>query len=63
MSAASHTFSPKTSPAEDFLASRQFDADFSACGEIEFDEIDDADMAVELGFLAERVRVARSFGA
>jgi hypothetical protein len=48
---------------EDFAANRQFEADFSACGEIEYDELDDSDAEVELGFLAERVRAARSFGA
>jgi hypothetical protein len=53
----------KSASAEEFLATRQFESDFSVFGEVEFDEIDDPELEVEMGFLADRVRAARSFGA
>jgi len=41
----------------------QFDEDFAAAGEIEFDEIDDdAETSVELHLLAARVKATRNLG-
>ena len=41
----------------------QFEEDFAAAGEIEFDEIDDdAETSVELHLLAARVKATRNLG-
>ncbi len=41
----------------------QFEEDFAAAGEIEFDEIDDdTDISVELNLLAARVQATRNLG-
>ncbi len=42
----------------------QFEEDFAAAGEVEFDEIDeDTDLGIELQLLAARVEATRNLGA
>lgn len=48
---------------EDLPEAEQFEADFLASGEIEYEELGDTDADVELRLLAATVQAARNFGA
>jgi hypothetical protein len=47
----------------DYSEAEEDENDFAATGAIEFDEIKDADMSVEIELLAARIKAARHCGA
>jgi hypothetical protein len=47
----------------DYSEAEEYEADFAACGEIEFDETDESDAGMEMELLEARVQAARDCGA
>jgi hypothetical protein len=46
----------------DYSEADEYEADFAATGAIEFDEIDDADDALDMELLAARTQASRDYG-